>query len=281
VNQIMSEQYSTFRQQHRSQPDHPEDGGTPLERLLRKSDDHGLVSGELRQELDRLFELLHRIDTLIDRTDQRIDDDVQDKPVEHTRSSEQSVQSSQADEPPAANGGIQIGGHILAFDPAEFARPPIAASPVKSSRQPQATERTQTSAQTGTPARDSDDQRTAARSERAGVRRPGQYQTLHAAGDEQLERWWVNFNGDVSLERLARLRQVLGESPFTIEARFDEITDGLIVLRIVTDHKLTEAHVDWIVRQVMSSVGLNRDAAILSSRKEKPGGQQWGSTEIS
>lgn len=250
----MSEKYSTIQQAQSSGQEEDLEREPSLLRLLRKSGEHGLIDGELRQELERLFELLYRIDRLIDRVEQS---PAGDEIAPHQVVADDDASIDQRPSPPResdesleANGGIQIGGHILAFDPAEFARPPMVASPVRRPEKNPAT----------TPP------------ERTALRQPGQYQTFKEAGDDQLERWWVNFNGVVSLERLARLRHVLAESPFTFEARFDEITDGLIILRIVTDRKLTRAHVDWIVRQVMASVGLNRDTAILSSHKENPGG---------
>lgn len=79
-----------------------------------------------------------------------------------------------------------------------------------------------------------------------------------------IECWWINFSGDVSLDRLARLRRIVDESPFTIEARFDEVCDGLIVMRVLTENVLTIPQMDWIIRQVMDSVGIDRNTAILS-----------------
>jgi hypothetical protein len=82
--------------------------------------------------------------------------------------------------------------------------------------------------------------------------------------EDNLERWWIHFNGEVSLERLCRVRKDLEQSPFTIDARFNEITDGLIVMRLVTESHLSPKQVDWIVSQSMEAAGLDRDAAIVS-----------------
>lgn len=82
--------------------------------------------------------------------------------------------------------------------------------------------------------------------------------------DEKPRRWWVTFSGNVSLEKLAGLRERLSDSPFTLETRFDEIGDGLIVLRVVTDNRVTMQQIDWIVRELMDTVGLDRDSAILT-----------------
>lgn len=86
------------------------------------------------------------------------------------------------------------------------------------------------------------------------------------AQDEPSTRWWVHFNGDLSLDRLSQLRAHLDESPFTLDTRFDEITDGLIVLRIVTDERISMDHLDWILRQLMERVGLDRKSAIISKQ---------------
>lgn len=84
------------------------------------------------------------------------------------------------------------------------------------------------------------------------------------APDENLRRWWVTFSGNVSLEKLSSLRERLSDSPFTLETRYDEIADGLIVLRVVTDNRVTMQQIDWIIRELMDTVGLDRDSAILT-----------------
>lgn len=122
-----------------------------------------------------------------------------------------------------------IGGDIVAFDPSEFEQSAAPAAPER----------------------------------RSGS---GSLHGVVSGERDQLQRWWVNFNGDLSLERLARLRRIIEESPFAVESRFDEIAEGLIVLRIVTDARLTMEQVDWIVRQVMVNVGMDRNAAILSQQ---------------
>jgi hypothetical protein len=76
--------------------------------------------------------------------------------------------------------------------------------------------------------------------------------------------WWLNFSGDVSLERLARFRTLVSNSPFTVEARFDDIADGLIVLRVVTQQNLTDDQMDWLVRQVLDNLGIDQHSVILS-----------------
>jgi hypothetical protein len=82
--------------------------------------------------------------------------------------------------------------------------------------------------------------------------------------DDQLVRWWVSFSGDVSLDRLSKLRKIIDESPLTIDAHFHEICDGLIVMRVVTDNNLTMEQLDWVIGQVLDVVGIERDAAIIS-----------------
>lgn len=84
--------------------------------------------------------------------------------------------------------------------------------------------------------------------------------------DEHCRRWWVNFNGDLSLERLAKLRAHLNDSPFTIDTRYDEITDGLIVMRVVTEEHISMDQLNWILRQLMDLVGLDRNSAIISKQ---------------
>jgi hypothetical protein len=76
--------------------------------------------------------------------------------------------------------------------------------------------------------------------------------------------WWFNFSGDVSLGRLARFRQIVNSSPFTVDARFDEISDGLITLRLVTDEQFSCEQMDWIVRQILDNLAIDRHSVILS-----------------
>ena len=282
VNQTMSKHPTETSQQTNADVSRDHSDEPSLLRLLRKSGEHGLIDGELRQELERLFELLYRIDQLIERTEQFVTPTAREQIDE----ADEKIQSeSDPADQQAGNDEFHIGGHIVAFDPAEFTRPPLAASPLRRPATEPVTESHLPRASGGdthsTHTKSGSWAASDIQESRQQPNRPGVYQCFQDAGDEQLERWWVNFNGDVSLERLARLRQVLGESPFTIETRFEEISEGLIILRVVTDRTLTEAHVDWIVRQVMGSVGLNRDAAILSSLKEKSGGHRWASTAIS
>jgi hypothetical protein len=77
-------------------------------------------------------------------------------------------------------------------------------------------------------------------------------------------RWWINFNGELRLNRVARLRSRLQESPFVIEARFEQIEHGLIALRVVTGGAVTTAQMDWVLRQLLEAFSLNENCAILS-----------------
>jgi hypothetical protein len=103
------------------------------------------------------------------------------------------------------------------------------------------------------------------RFERPGVLHHDHFEPRHAAPEaESPVRWWVSFSGDVSLERLSRLRTIIDESPLTIDAHFHEIGDGLIVMRVTTDNSLTMEQLEWTVQQVMDTVGVSRNAAIVS-----------------
>jgi hypothetical protein len=94
--------------------------------------------------------------------------------------------------------------------------------------------------------------------------RPTRRAQLPHAPDDQLLRWRVSFSGDVSLDRLSKVRKIIDESPLTIDAHFHEICDGLIVMRVVTDNNLTMEQLDWVVGQVLDVVGIERNAAIVS-----------------
>jgi hypothetical protein len=93
--------------------------------------------------------------------------------------------------------------------------------------------------------------------------------TRSDAGDtadesEENALWWVSFSGDLSLRRLSSLRQRLLDSPFTYDARFEEIGDGLIVLMVLTDANLTEPRLEWILGHLMDVEQLDRHAMIVS-----------------
>lgn len=203
---------------------------TSLLRLLKSSDEDAIADPEIREEFQRLHELLERIDRIAEGVEsgKQSPEDVVHADVER-----QPAQSASERTPPTQDAG-----------PAEASVPPGDRALSEETRQAEP--------EPGPAPQAAGGQAEARRSERA------------SSTDEHLARWWINFNGDVSLERLSRLRALLDESPFTIDTRYDEITDGLIVLRVVTDQHITMDQLDWILRQLMDLVGLDRKSAIIS-----------------
>ena len=220
----------------------PANGGTgapqsAILRLLDPESNQPIDNPELRRELASMVELMQRLETLAhEQLEQNTVASGIDQPPE---ADEQPLGSHQAEHENQGDPSI-----AEPFDPAEFTEPPS----VSLSYVP-------------------DDA-----SASASLPDPHGFEladhpesgTTTKNDDEYLTRWWVHFNGDISLERLARFRNVLSESPFAIDARFSEITDGLILMRLVTEGHFSDAQVDWIIRQVMDAVGLDRGAAILS-----------------
>ena len=217
-----------------------------LLQLLDPASNHSLDHPELRRELASMVELLHRLEQLAQEqmelhaeSDEIPDCDVIDQgPGEDPQAIDSDVEEDD----------LMIGGHVFAFDPSEFSQAPPVSQPFIPDAPPLERDH-------GAPAFEVPVARAIAETES---------DSSDQESDENLERWWVQFNGNVSLERLARMRKVMSDSPFTIDARFSEITDGLIVMRLVTGRPLSTEQVDWIVRQVMDAVGLDREAAILS-----------------
>jgi hypothetical protein len=267
----MSNQDSEHRNPHEHRSG---DSDAPREsyvlRLLRSGDLRAFSNPELQQEFTRLFELLARIEEIAERgyrqetgTVQSGDaDEVPAEPFPQAGEQEPPIDFGAHSASPQhvpefdAELEIEFSSEILAFDPGEFTGVPETARPWEPDPGwPSASAPDQASPT-------APDQPAEPADEPAAATPPTG--PSPAEQDQQPERWWVNFNGDVSLERLARVRRVLSDSPFTIEARFDEITDGLIVLRVVTDRSITMDQLDWLIRQVMDQNGLDRNAAILS-----------------
>ncbi len=244
---------------------HSEPGSTPADahrqqqelrrarsliRLLKSSDDDALEDQELREEFDRLNNLLQRIDQIAQREELRSDEPEEPAPFSEPETEVEPIGAVPVTD--VDQDSFPLDPDLEPFSPHDYGarehheaeRPdePVDAAFHHGEAQDE-------------PAGDAAD-------DEAGMDPPEQEATRGT--DENLARWWVNFNGDISLERLAKLRALLNESPFTIETRFEEITDGLIVLRVVTDRHISMEQVDWIVRQMMDSVGLDRNSAIVS-----------------
>ncbi len=239
----MSHQEPRTRPDHNTRGKHAEPESALLKLLGTLSDD-SVEHLELRDEIRRLIELLERIETLAERDLAKLQASAPSASPSHDEPHAEEVPGKDT----AGKAELDIGGNVVAFDPAEFVHPPEAASPVAFPESEPAVEQQ--------PDPEPPDY----------SRLVHDYEPRSEQIDDHLERWWVHFNGDVSLERLRRLRKEISESPFTLEARFDEITDGLIVFRLVTEGHLSMKQVEWIVEQVMNSVGLNRDAAIVSRK---------------
>jgi hypothetical protein len=94
--------------------------------------------------------------------------------------------------------------------------------------------------------------------------RPDQFSLLEAIAVDDIQRRWVTFNGTLSLDRLALVRAELHHSPFVIEARFEEIGEGMVVLRLVTSSDLTRSQIEWVLGQLIESTGLEPKCATLS-----------------
>jgi hypothetical protein len=194
-------------------------------RLLKNDPSAAFDHPELRQELLRLFQLLQRIDELAGEEFPTA------APLHEFPDSKRKEDGPVSDEKNQPE--PDLGPELVAFDPSEFGG--------------YAPEDNHASQDPG--------------NEHADTNPPVPYE---ASEEEYPARWWVNFNGDISLERLATLRRMLTESPFTIEVRFDEITDGLIVLKVVTEHNISMDQMDWLIKNVMQLVGMDQNAAILS-----------------
>jgi hypothetical protein len=183
---------------------------------------------ELRHELLRLFQLLHRIEDL---AGEEFPTAAPLYEFPDSRRKEDGPVSDEKNHPEP-----DLGPELVAFDPSEFGGYAHGDDPA--SQHP------------GNGHTDAPDTESSV-----------QYE---GSEEEYPARWWVNFNGDISLERLATLRRMLTESPFTIEVRFDEITDGLIVLKVVTEHNISMDQMNWLIKNVMQLVGMDQNAAILS-----------------
>lgn len=246
---------------------------TSLLRLLKSNQELAHENADLKREFLQLTALLRRIDQLA--SEQEIEQEVfavnnerapvndseiepngtnsvfepamaEDEPVSpiasdqwddsdaHLASSEPDA-TSDTDEDEVGSGESSTFPEEVPFDPTEFDPvPPPATESI-------ASEPEQVSSDDGSEPRDDPDLPT-----------------------DNLRRWWVTFSGNVRLEKLSLLRQRLSDSPFTLDARFDEIADGMIVLRVVTDRSITMQQTDWIIRELMDTVGLDRDSAILT-----------------
>jgi hypothetical protein len=238
VPEIMTTHYQPADQPLNHNSGQIEGDPTPATiRLLESNSDQAFADSEIRQELVSMVRVMSRLEELASRklAELRGTEDAPETQAED-------IESGPASQELTHPGEVRVGGHIVAFDPFEFEVTPDVESPFHQTWRPERASETE-HAQTG------------------DVSALQQDEELE---DEHLSRWWIHFNGNVSLERLSRLRRIMSDSPFTFEARFDEITDGLIVMKLVTERRLPESHVDWIIRQVMDVVGLERDAAILS-----------------
>jgi hypothetical protein len=244
---------------------------TSLLRLLRSSQDPSLQSGDLKREFLQLTALLRKIDKLAHEDEPAVD---------------RSQGEDEEPAPPAPE--YELNGTPTVFGE-ETTEDPDSVEPVASdwwegrSERPVGCETvptpdvekdtlatkvsTSAASETGNDAEGHITPPVAGEPVETGDAPIGEepdeaYQVTES--DENLMRWWVTFSGNVSLERLAQLRARFNDSPFTIEARFVEIGDGVIVLRLVTDDRVTMQQVDWILRELMDTVGLDKDSAILS-----------------
>lgn len=204
---------------------------TSLLRLLKSGEGEALDDPELQQEFRRLHELLDRIDRLAD------DVAVEDGESEHQA---EPASASTAERPTEAASG---------------ARQAPAGGDYEASDQP------------GSRATAEGEQVSPQPSSEPAVE-PGATpsQSRESEIDDRCQRWWVHFNGDLSLERLSKLRAHLNDSPFTIDTRYDEITDGLIVMRVVTEEHISMDQLNWVLRQLMDQVELDRNSAIVSKQ---------------
>jgi hypothetical protein len=237
-----------YQEPDSQQSDHQTDASERAEqraakvlKLLHSSPSEPIGDPELRAEVERLFDLMKRIDELAEQ-------ELHLAPA-GPKPEEPADQHHAGDASPTSDREDQPGQEPIAFDPAEL----DAWEPAIEQDEGELVSNEGSAAPFVDP------------TQAPEVESPVVSQSKETkVSEDNLQRWWVSFNGDISLDRLSRTRTALSESPFTIEARFDDITDGLIVLRVVTERHLTFEQVEWLVQLVMQSVGLDRNAAVIS-----------------